>query len=129
MVGIAILIATVTAFVISFVFYAVAPATPPAVAAAEVSPAESGPPKWWQIVLELTRSALVAGLVAGLMLSADWHGAASGLLLGLALSILPIVLLAGSVLWEHVPVRTAGTHVVDWIIKLAAIGIIVGIST
>lgn len=60
------------------------------------------------------------------MLTSGWHGPIPGTLLGLALSILPVVLLAGSVLWERVPVRTAATHTGDWIIKLAAIGAIVG---
>jgi hypothetical protein len=30
------------------------------------------------------------------------------------------------VLWEHVPARTATTHALDWIIKLAAVGAVIG---
>lgn len=124
MIGLGILIATVTAFVISFAFYAVAPTPSPSVADA---PEVSTRPRWWQILIELLRSALVASLIAGLMGTAEWHGPVPGLLLGLALGVLPVVLLAGSVLWEQVPVRVAATHAIDWIIKLAAIGTIVGI--
>lgn len=124
MIGLGILIATATAFVISFAFYALM-STPSPTAA---SPLEvSTRPKWWQVLIELVRSALVASLIAGLMGAAEWQGPLAGLLLGLALGVLPIVLLAGSVLWEGVPVRAAATHAIDWIIKLAAIGAIVGI--
>jgi Domain of unknown function (DUF1905) len=59
---------------------------------------------------------------------ADRGSAVNGLLLGLALTVLPIVLLAGSMLWEDVPARTAATHALDWIIKLVSIGAIVGAS-
>ena len=123
MIGIGILIATAVAFVISFAFYAVAPAASPS----GDTPEASTQPRWWQILIELLRSALVASLIAGLMGAAEWHGPLPGLLLGLALSVLPIVLLTGSVIWEQVPVRAAATHTIDWIIKLAAIGTIVGI--
>jgi hypothetical protein len=124
MIGLGILIATMTAFVISFAFYAVAPTPSPFAANA---PGVATRPRWWQILIELLRSALVASLIAGLVVAAAWHGPLPGLLLGLALGVLPILLLAGSVLWEQVPVRAAATHAIDWIIKLAAIGTIVGI--
>ena len=39
---------------------------------------------------------------------------------------LPVALLAGSVLWEAVPIRSAVLHAGDWLIKLVAIGAVVG---
>ncbi|MBG0567831.1 DUF1761 family protein [Actinoplanes aureus] len=115
-----ILIATVVAFIISFVFYAVAPAAP---ATVETPPVR---PRVWQLLVEVLRSAVTATLVTGLLFAGAWSGPAAGALLGLALWVLPVVLLTGSVVWENVPVRTAALHVTDWLIKLLAIGAIVG---
>jgi Protein of unknown function (DUF1761) len=115
-----VLVATVVAFIISFAFYAIAPATPTTVETPSVRP------KAWQIIVELLRSAVTAALVTGLLTAGDWSGPAAGALLGLALWALPVVLLTGSVVWENVPVRAAALHVGDWLIKLLAIGAIVG---
>ena len=105
MVFLGIAIAAVAAFILSSVYYIVAPKAPPA--SAERGSARDERPKPWQIVLELVRSAIVAGLMAGLMITAGWSGAWAGALLGLSLFALPLVLLAGSVQWEKVPVPTA----------------------
>jgi hypothetical protein len=109
-----IVIATGVAFVISVGFYSVFPAGPP------------GRTAPWQVGVELLRSALVAALVTGLLRAAGWAGFAAGSLLGLALWTLPVVLLAGSVVWERVPLRRAAPHAGDWLIKLVAIGAITG---
>ena len=61
------------------------------------------------------------------MVAAGWHGIGAGVLLGLALFTLPVVLLTRSVVHEGVPIRTAATRVLDWLIKLAVIGAIAGI--
>jgi hypothetical protein len=79
------------------------------------------------VVVELTRNLAVTALVAGLFAVADWNGLGAGVLLGLALWILPVVLLAGSVFHEGVPVQRAALHSVDWLIKLVAIGAIIGL--
>lgn len=121
MLALGVAIATVTAFVISFVFYSIVPAAPTAKGETD------NPLRPWQIAAELLRNALVAGLIAGLLVAADWDGPGQGALLGLALWTMPVVLLAGSVLWEKVPVRTAALHTGDWIIKLVAIGTILGL--
>ncbi len=118
-----ITVATIAAFIISFAFYALAPAPPTA------EPASEERPRPWQIAIELLRSAIISGLVAGLLLAADWGGPRQGALLALALWALPVVLLAGSVLWEKVPVRSAALHAGDWLIKLVAIGSILGLFT
>jgi hypothetical protein len=142
MVAIGIFIATIVAFLISLAFYAAVPIAATANAGAGVRTRDDGEasagansalaatssdrPRWWQIVVEILRSALVASLLAGLMVTAGWSGPWAGLVLGLALTVLPVVLLAGSVLWERVPIRSATAHVADWVIKLAAVGAFVG---
>lgn len=50
--------------------------------------------------------------------------------LGLALVLwvaFPIVLLAGSVIWEDVPTKLAAIHAGDWLVKLSAVTVIVAI--
>lgn len=80
-----------------------------------------------QMLSVVLRSLLASFLVAGLMTAADWHGAAAGAMLGLALSVLPLILLFGGVVHENTAVPTAGVHLLDWILKLTLIGILVGL--
>lgn len=84
MIVVGILVATVVAFIISFAFYAVAPAAP---AAGDTAPAR---PRTWQIIVELLRSAITATLVTGLLVAGAWSGLAAGALLGPALRALPV---------------------------------------
>lgn len=123
MIALGIGLAALAAFVLSFVFYAVAPAYPPATDSSEAAADRVGPA---QVIVEVLRNLATAALVAGLLIAAGWSGIGAGVLLGLALFTLPVVLLTGSVVHEGVPVRTAATHLLDWLIKLAAIGAIAG---
>ncbi len=120
MVALGIVIATAAAFVVSGIYYGAIPAGP----AADPTPPRS---MVAQMLVELVRNLAVAALVAGLLAVADWSGLGTGLLLGLALWALPVVLLAGSVFHEGVPIRRAGLHAGDWLIKLVAIGAIAGL--
>lgn len=115
-------VATIAAFVLSSVYYALAPKLPTAQGTVRATR-----PRPWQVLTELVRSALIAGLVAGLLVAAGWSGPAAGALLGLALTIVPLVLLSGSVIWEGVPVKVGLLHSVDWLLKLPVIGLIVGL--
>jgi Protein of unknown function (DUF1761) len=55
-------------------------------------------------------------------------GAASAILLALlAWTAFPLVLLSGSVLHERVPWRLATIHAGDWLLKLVAVTLIVGL--
>ena len=127
--AVGVAIAAVVAFILSSAYYALAARRVPA--GAHAQSADAGSPdertRPWQIAVEFVRSALVAGLITGLLLAAGWSGPAAGALLGLALWVLPLVLLAGSVVWEKVPVRSALLHAGDWLLKLLAIGAIVGL--
>ena len=79
-----------------------------------------------QAATELLRSAAVAGLVAGLMRTASWTSPTEGAPLGLALWVLPVMLLVGAMVHEGTPRRAAVAHGGDWLIKLVAIGALVG---
>ncbi|MFN0283006.1 MAG: DUF1761 domain-containing protein [Kineosporiaceae bacterium] len=118
----AIVVATVVAFLLSGAYYALVPL--PQRPAAQQEPA--APRAAVQAATELLRSAAVAGLVVGLMQTAGWTSPAEGALLGLALWVLPVVLLVGSVVHEGTPARAAVAHGGDWLIKLLAIGALVG---
>jgi Protein of unknown function (DUF1761) len=119
-IAVGIVIAAAAAFVLSAVYYGAMPAP---------ADAEHGPPRPTAalVIVELLRNLAVAALVAGVLAAADWTGLGAGVLLGLSLWVLPVVLLAGSVFHEGVPARRAGLHGVDWLIKLVAIGAIVGL--
>lgn len=120
MITLGIVIAAAVAFVISGIYYAIAPATPPP----EPLPQR---PMSALVPVELLRNLAVSALVAGLLAAANWTGLLAGALVGLSLSILPAVLLAGSVFHEGVPTSRAVLHIADWLIKLVAIGAIVGL--
>ncbi|MEU4836408.1 DUF1761 domain-containing protein [Streptosporangium sp. NPDC023615] len=120
----AVVAATVTAFLLSSVWYmgfgARLATLSDAYAGAERPPA-------WTAIAELGRGALVATVLAwltGQVGVSGWPGA-----LGLACVLwlgFPVVLLAGSVLHERVPWRLAAVHAGDWLLKLTAIAVIVG---
>jgi len=122
----AVVVAAVAAFVVSFVWYIVFGeqlSSPRGMGAAAMTT-----PPAWMMVIELGRSLVVASVVAGLATRlgiADWMGAA---LLGLTAWIgFPAVLLAGSVLWENVPWMLAAIHAGDWLVKLLIISVIVSV--
>jgi hypothetical protein len=119
-IALGIVVATTAAFLVSAVYYGIAPTA---------QPSESVPQRAMGalVLVELLRNLAVAALVAGLLAAANWSGLVEGLLVGLSLAILPVVLLAGSVFHEGVPARRAGVHAVDWLIKLVAIGAILGL--
>lgn len=114
-----IVIATVTAFVVSATYYSVLLEPP----VDDAGPTRSSASL---VVVELARSAAVAMLIAGLIAAADWTTAGAGALLGVALWTLPVVLLIGSVYHEGAARRAAVVHAGDWLIKLILIGSIVG---
>jgi hypothetical protein len=111
--------ATAVAFLIGGVYYAVLPA-----AAGAHAPARSAVST---AVVELVRSAVIAALIAGLLTVADVNEPLGGGLLGLALWLLPVVLLAGSVFHEGTGAASCALHAGDWLLKLVAMGVILGI--
>lgn len=112
------------AFVISSTWYAIFGNQMASLRGGEA--AESGSIAAWKIAVELLRSAVVALAIAwgiGRLGLTDVRSA-----LGLALVLwvaFPVVLLAGSVIWENVPTRLAAIHAGDWLVKLGAVSVIV----
>ena len=120
-----VVLAVVAAFVISSVWYVVFSGM-----LARLSPAYAKgtrtPP--WVPVAEILRSLVLAVVVA---LGADRLGldGAGPLVLAavVAWAGFPVVLLAGSVVHEKVPWRLAAIHAGDWLLKLIAVTLIVGL--
>jgi len=80
------------------------------------------------LVIELVRCLVLAYIVArfvALLGINSWMGAVHfGVMLWIGF---PVVLLAGSVLWEKTPVKVAAIHAGDWLVKLLVIPIIVSL--
>lgn len=124
MIVLGIALATVASFLASAVLYALPPVS---ALIARTSTPRPGIPVAVQMLSVVLRSLLAAGLVAGLMAAAGWHGAGAGTLLGLAVSVLPLTLLSGGVIHENTAVSAAGVHLLDWVVKLVLTGAIVGL--
>ncbi len=119
-----ILVAVVTAFVISSVWYVAFGRM-----LARLSPAYAGGGKTspWVPVFEIIRSAVLAVVVAVGIDQLGVDGAGPLLLAALVTWIgFPVVLLSGSVLHERVPWRLAAIHAGDWLVKLLLISVTVG---
>ena len=78
-----------------------------------------------KVVAELGRNAVIAAAVAVLVAELGVVEAGGALTLALGLWIaFPVMILAGSVMWENVPLPLAAIHAGDWIIKLVLMGLI-----
>ena len=121
----AVLVATVAAFIVSSTYYAVFGTQLARLSA--TGGAETRPPAW-KLIVELTRSLAVASVVAGIAVAAGVATWTSAVLLGLAAWVgFPVVLLTGSVIWENVPWKLAALHAGDWLAKLVAVALVVGL--
>lgn len=120
----AVAVAAVTSFLISGIWYGAFGRSLARLSDAYASARR--PPAW--PLLELARAAVLAAVLA---LAADRIGVTgvpSALLVALlAWAGFPLVLLSGSVLHERVPWRLAAVHAGDWLLKLVAVGLIVGL--
>ena len=121
----AILAATIVAFVLSSTYYSVFAAELAQVSDAAAA-GEQPPP--WKLALELLRSLTLAAVVAGLASQGgidEWTG---GLVLGLSLWIgFPLVLWTGALIWENTPWKLAALHGGDWLAKLLVVALIVSV--
>ena len=80
----------------------------------------------WKLLIEVGRCLVLAYVLArfvALLGVSSWMGAVHvGLLLWIGF---PVILLAGSVLWDNVPWKVAAIHAGDWLVKMLVIPIIV----
>ena len=124
MIILGIAIATIASFIASAVLYALPPVS---ALIARTSTPRPGLPVAVQMGSVLLRSLLASCLIWGLMAAASWHGPAAGAALGLALTVLPFILLMGGVVHENTALSAAAVHLLDWVLKLTIIGAIVGL--
>jgi len=122
---VAVLVATVVAFVLAAAYYLVLGGQ---LARESDAAAAAGPMPTWKVAAELTRALLVVLVVAGLAAAAEIDEWTGGLLLGLALWIgFPIVLWIGAVIHEGTSWRLAAIHAGDWLVKLLTVALIVSV--
>jgi hypothetical protein len=80
----------------------------------------------WKLLIEVGRCLVLAYVLArfvALLGVSSWMSAVHvGLLLWIGF---PVILLAGSVLWDNVPWKVAAIHAGDWLVKMLVIPIIV----
>jgi hypothetical protein len=81
-----------------------------------------------KLFIELGRCLLLAYVIArfvALLGLTSWMGAVHfGLFLWIGF---PVILLAGSVLWDNVPWKVAAIHAGDWLVKMLVIPVIVSV--
>ncbi len=119
----AVVVATLATFVLGGAYYAVLGNQLTANAAA---PGER--PGWQVATVELARGLFLSAVVAGLAAQGDIGTATGGLVLGLALWVgFPVVLWAGAMFHERVPLRPAAIHAGDWLVKLLVVGLLVSV--
>jgi len=120
-----ILVASIAAFALGGMYYAVLGeqlASVSAVAAASQEP----PP--WKLAVELLRWLILAAVVAGLAVRGEIDQWSGGLMLGAALWIgFPLVLWIGAVIHENTPWKLAAIHAGDWLVKLLVVAVIVSV--
>jgi uncharacterized protein DUF1761 len=123
-IALSIVVATVAAFVLGFVWYmgfgGRLAALSPAYAADNAR--ASGPAAALELLRSLVLAAVLAVLAAGVGADTWLEGAGLGLLAWVGF---PLVLLAGSVLHERYPWRLAAIHLGDWLLKLLLVAAIV----
>ncbi len=118
----ALLAATITAFVLGGGYYGLLGQQ---VAQLSSAAAASGSMPPWKVVVELLRCLVLAGAVAFLVGQADLDQWTEGLTLGVVLWIgFPLVLWTGAIIHENTPPKLAAIHAGDWLLKLLAIGVI-----
>jgi hypothetical protein len=122
---VAVLAATVAAFVLSSTYYTLFAAP---LASVSEAAARGGQPPPWKIGVELLRSLILTTVVAGLAAHGEIDTWAGGLCLGLALWVgFPLVLWSGAMLWENTPAKLAAIHGGDWLAKLLVVAVVVSV--
>jgi hypothetical protein len=82
----------------------------------------------WQILVLLVRHLVLAIVLAYLIIRLGIVGWKSALQLGFLLWVgFPVVLLAGAVANDNVPLALAAIHAGDWLVKLLVMAVILGV--
>jgi hypothetical protein len=119
----AVLVASVAGFVVSSAWY-----TAFGTVWASLSEVAAERPAPWKMAAEFVRTLLLVTVFAGLLTAVGVDGVTGALGLALVLWVgFPVLILAGSVLHENVPVRLAVLHAGDWLVKILVVAVIVGV--
>ncbi|MGI5132723.1 DUF1761 domain-containing protein [Pseudonocardia sp. CA-107938] len=122
----AVAIATVAAFVVSSVYYALL--TPLEQRVLGAAAPDRGKPHPAKALAELARTAVLAAVMTWVAGRAGLLGLPEGLGLAAVLWLgFPLILLTGSMLWERVPLVTAALHAGDWLLKLLLVAAVLGL--
>lgn len=122
---IAVLVATIAAFVLGGTYYAVLGGQLATVSDAAAAAEQPAP---WKLAVELLRCLVLAAVVAGLASRGEIDEWTGGLLLGLALWVgFPAVLWTGAMVHENTPWKLAAIHAGDWLLKLLVLGVLVSL--
>jgi hypothetical protein len=120
-----VLVGTVLVFLVGGVYYALVGTR--LVAAGSTAPDRMPPAA---VGVEVLRCLVLSAVVTGLGVRVGVDTLLGGLLLGLVLWVgFPLVLWSGAVLHERTPWRLAAIHAGDWLLKLLALGVLVGVVT
>ena len=123
--GLAVVGATIAAFVFSSVWYV---ALSRQRARLSTAAATGGRPPKWLVPVELLRTLVLALVLAGVASRLHVAGLTRAVALALSMWIaFPVILLSGSVIYERVPSALALIHAGDWLGKLLVIAIVVGL--
>ena len=119
--------ATVTAFVVSSAWYMAFAGVWARLSTAGAATAGERPAPW-KMGVEFLRTLVVVGVFAGLAAAIGVTGLPGALGLAVVAWLgFPLIILSGSVLHEHTPVRLAALHAGDWLVKLLAIAAVIGV--
>ncbi|UOZ10471.1 DUF1761 domain-containing protein [Amycolatopsis sp. WQ 127309] len=120
---VAVLVASVAGFVVSSAWY-----TAFGTVWAGLSESAAERPVPWKIAAEFVRTLALVTVFAGLSAAVGVDGVAGALGLALVLWVgFPVLILAGSVLHENVPVRLAALHAGDWLVKIVVVALVLGV--
>lgn len=125
----AVAVAVVGVFLISFGYYTALGAQYRDARGITVEEAAAAArPALWQFAVELLRNVVLAIVVAGLASRIGVDSIPGALILWLGLFVgFPLVLLAGSVMWDQVRWKLAVIHAGDWLLKLLVITLVVSL--
>ena len=121
-----VIAAAVAAFVVSMVWYIVFGSAIMKLQGMKAdTTAEMKKPQPWKMLIEIVRSLVLGYVLARFVVLLGVVGWVEAVQLGIWLWIgFPLVLLAGSVLWENIPWRLAAIHAGDWLVKILSIVVI-----
>ena len=121
----AVLAASIAAFVLGATYYAV---LGDQLAQVSDAAAAGGQPAPWKLAVEFLRCLIIAAVAAGLASRGEINEWSGGLLLGLVLWIgFPFVLWMGAMIHEDAPLKLAVIHAGDWLVKLLVVATIVAV--